>query len=241
MTSNSMKRAASMLPLLALVPIALQSASFGDMTVKQEITTSVGNKKTTSTQTVYWTKTMMRMDHPMGMITITDLDSKMMTVLDPKGKTYTRRTFDQIKKDEARLPKSIREPEFSVRKTNEKKTIDNTPCEKLVFKVGPTQIVVWVTKNIKTDPAVKEYNKKFTELTKDVKTLNVQGKMRAAFDEHGGYPYLTIIEVSLPFTGGTQKTESKVTDVSYEKIESSVFAVPPGFKEKALPARLPIR
>jgi hypothetical protein len=224
-----------------LISFAVLTASRSDMTVKQEITTTAGDKKTTSAQTVYWTKSKMRMDHPMGMITITDLDNKTMTVLVPEEKVYTRRTFDQIKKDESRLPKSVRDPDFAVQKTGEKKTIDNTPCEKLVFKIGPTEIVVWLTKNVKIDPAVKEYNKRFLELTKDVKTFNVQGKMRAAFEENEGYPYLTIVEMSLPFAGETQKTESKLKEVSYEKLESSVFDIPSGYTEKALPGTLPIR
>jgi len=231
MTSNTI----ASLPLAALISLGLLTASFADMTVKQEISTTVGDRKTTLTQTVYWTKTKMRMDHPAGMIMITDLYSKMMTVLNPKAKSYTRRSFDQIKKEEDRLPAEVRELKFSVRKTNEKKTIDGYPCEKLVLKAGPMEIVVWITRKIAIDPAVSEFNKKFLELTKDIKTLNIQGKMRAAFEENEGYPYLTIVEMALPFAGKTQKTESKVKDVSYEKIKSSVFAVPDGYKETPLP------
>ncbi len=235
MTRKIMSGAVGGFCLAAFLTFGLQTASVADMTVTQEITSTLGKEKSTSTQNIYWTKSKMRTGHPAGMISIVDLDAKTMTILNPKAKSYTRRSFDEIKKDEAGVPEQVRDAKLSVRETGEKKTVDGYSCEKLVLKIGPTEITVWATNDIKIEPALSEFNKKFLELTKDIKILNIQGQMRAVFEEKKVYPYLTVIEVSMPFGGGTQRTESKVKKVSYDKIDASVFAIPAGYKETPLP------
>lgn len=214
---------------------------FADMTVTQEVTVQTGEKRTTSGGTVYWTATKKRDYDSHGNIAVTDLDAKTATVLHPQEKTYTVITFDEMKEQEASLPedmRSISEAKVSVEETGEKRTLDGYPCERFVLKVGPTAITVWVTKQIKVDPAVVEFNKRFLQLTKEIKTLNIQAQMQAAFSQRNLYPYLTIIEVPL-LNGGKQIVRSRVKEVSYEKIAASVFAIPGGYKEEAPPERSP--
>ncbi len=212
------------------------------MTVTQEVTTVLGPGgagKSTLIQNLYWTKSKARAGIPSGGIAITDLDKKTFTIINTKQKTYIEESFEDLKKREADLPAEFSDIKLSVQETREKKTIGGYPCEKLVFKIGPTEITVWVTKKITIDAAVIEFNKKFLELTKDVKMLNVEGNMRAEFEKRKAYPYLTIIEIPLPFAGKTQRIESKVKKVSYEKIDPSVFAVPADYKKATFPVMPP--
>lgn len=228
-------------PVVLLLALVLQTAPRADMTVTQEVTVQTGEKRTTSGGTVFWTATKKRDYDSHGNITITDLDAKTATVLDPNEKTYVVITFDEMKEQEAALPedlRSIREAKVTVLETGEKRTLDGYPCERLVFKVDSTAINVWVTGKIKVDPAMSEFNKKFLELTKDIKTLNIQAQMQAAFAERNVYPYLTIIEIPL-LKGDKQILRSRVKEVSYEKIDPSVFAIPEGYKEEALPETPP--
>jgi hypothetical protein len=218
-----------------LFSLALETTSFADMTVTNTITVTVGEKTTLFTQTMYWTKSKMRTTDPSGRIMITDLDSKTIIVLMPQEKRYIRDSFDEVKKREAMLPKEIREAKLSVRETGEKRTIDGYPCEKLVFETGSAEITNWVTKKIALDPALKEFNKKFFSLTEDIKTFHLGAQMNAAVEKRGAYPYLVISDMRLPFAGTTQRTESRVKKVSYEKIEASLFAVPEDYKPLVLP------
>lgn len=227
--------------LAALFLSGLQTPSLADMTVTQEVTTTLGGKKTTHTQTLYWTKSKARAGMPSGGIVIMDLDTKTFTILNIAGKTYTKQSFEDLKKAEASLPAEMREMKLSVSETGEKKTIDGYPCEKLSLKMGPTEITVWITKKIAIDPAVTEFNKKLLELTKDIKTLAMQARMQAEFEKRKAYPYLTVIEIPLPFAGKTQRMESKVKKVSYEKIAPSVFAIPTGYKKMVFPGMPPGR
>jgi len=206
-----------------------------DMTVVREVTTTIGKTKSTFTQTIYFTKSKMRTNEPSGTIIITDLDSKMVKVLNPRQKTYIQDTFDDVKKREARLPAKIRKARLSVRETGEKKTIDEYPCEKLVFMTGPSEVEVWITPKITPDPAMVEFNSKFRELTKGLKTFELHGQMGAAFEKRKAYPYLIVIESPVPFGKGTEKTESKVKSVSFDKLDESVFAVPKGYRKTAPP------
>lgn len=219
-----------------LFSFAFQTESLADMTITKEITTTVGGKKTASPQIIYFGKSKMRTDDPSGLITITDLDAKAMIVLNPKEKTYTQESFDDVKKLEAGLPREVKEAKLSVQEAGEKQTIDGYPCEKLILGVGPSRIEVWITTKIAVDPAVVEFDEKFLKLTRDVKTLNLQGRMRAAFEDRKAYPYLTVIEMPLAFAKGTQRTESKVKKVSYEKIDPSVFTVPSEYRKVAVPS-----
>ena len=177
----------------------------------------------------------MRTFHPAGIIVITDLDAKTVTALNPKQKTYAPNTFQEIKQREAALPAKVEEMELSVQETGEKKTMDGYPCEKLIFKIGPAEITAWVTTKIAVDPAVVEFDKKLLELTKGIKSLNLQPQMRAAFEKRKAYPYLTITEVPAVFGGNAQRIENRMKKVSYEKIDPSVFAIPEGYKKATMP------
>lgn len=241
MTNRTRAYAAVAIALAALTSLALQTAPRADMTVTQEVTVQTGEKRSTSGGTVYWTATKKRDYDSHGNITITDLDTKTMTVLDPKEKAYAVITFDEMKEREASLPEKlrpIREAKLSVQETGETRTLDGYPCERLVLKVGPTAITVWVTDKIKVDPALVEFNTKFLELTKEIKTINIQAQMQAAFAERNVYPYLTIIEMPL-LKGDKQIVRSRAKEVSYEKIDPSVFAIPEGYKEEAPPEAPP--
>ena len=237
-TTTSATVLASVILFLALV---LQTAPRADMTVTQEVTVQTGDKRTSSGGTVYWTAMKKRDYDSHGNITITDLNTRTMTVLDPKEKTYAVITFDEMKEREASLPENlrpVRDAKVSVQETGETRTLDGYPCERLVLKVGPTAITVWVTKQIKVDPALVEFNTKFLELTKEVKMLNIQARMQAAFSERNVYPYLTIIEMLL-LKGDKQIVRSRAKEVSYEKIDPSVFAIPEGYKEETPPEAPP--
>ncbi len=239
MTRRRIVRLVGAIAVAALFSSGLQTASLADMTITQEVTTTLGDKKTTFTQTTYCTKSRLRSASPSGTFTVIDLDKKNMTVLNTKGKTFMVQTFEDLKKLQAFMPAEMKEMKLSVRETGEKKTMDGYPCEKLVFKMGPSEIIVWMTSKIAIDPAAAEFNKKFLELTKDISGVNVQGQMRAEFEKRKAYPYLTIIEMALPFAGKTQRIESKVKKVSYEKIAPSVFAIPEGYKPMKFPAGMP--
>lgn len=241
MTSKRIVHLAMAFAVAALFSSGFQTASLADMTVTQEITTTVGDSKTTFTQAIYCTKTKMKSADPSGMVIIIDLEKKAFTILNPKEKSYMEQTLQDMKEAEAGLPAEIREMKLSVRETGEKKTIDGYPCEKLVFKAGEMDIAVWMTKKITFDAAVTEFDKKFLELTKDIKALNIQARMRGEFEKRKGYPYLTIIEIPLPLAGKTQRMESKVKKVSYERIDASVFEVPAGYKPMAIPGMPPGR
>jgi len=238
MTSKRVRRVALSLPFVPLVSLGLQIASFADMTVTQDVTSTVGDKKTTSTMTTCWTKTKKRTDHPGGMISITDLDSKTITVLKPKQKRYIQQSFQDAEKQEDAFPAMLREAELSVSETGEKKTIDGYPCEKLVFTVGPAEITAWITKKIAIDPAMVEFDRKFLELTKGLRGLNLKAQLQAALDKRNALPYLTIIE-DHPSPNKTLRSELKVKKVSYEKIEPSVFAIPSGYEKVTLPPMPP--
>jgi len=221
--------------LAAFLSFGLLTPCLADMKVTKAVTTTVGDEKTIFIQTIYWTKTKMRTDEPAGRVIITDLDTKTVTVIVPKEKRYARETFEDLKKREAAVSEQLREAKVSARETGQKRTIDGYPCEKLILKAGPMEVEVWVTKKITPDPAVSEFNKKFLDLTRDIKTLNFEGQMRAALEKYNAYPYLTIIEVPLPFAKKTQRTESKVKRVSFDKIDPSVFAVPAGYERITVP------
>lgn len=241
MNGTNLRQIAAGLSLAVSASVLPSGKLLADMTVTQEVTVQTGDKRTTSGGTVYWTATKKKDYDSQGNTAITDLDAKTATVLHPHEKTYTVITFDEMKEQEASLPedmRSIGEAKVSVEETGEKRTLDGYPCERLVLKVGPTAITVWVTKQIKVDPAVIEFNKKFLQLTKEIKTLNIQAQMQAAFSQRNLYPYLTIIEVPL-LNGGKQTVRSRVKQVSYEKIAPSVFAIPEGYKEEAPPQRSP--
>jgi hypothetical protein len=231
MRSKRVVRLAAAFTVLALVGGAFYATGFADMTVTQEIVITVGEKKSTSTQTTYWTKSKMRLSDPAGRIIITDLDKKTMMILDPKAKGYLEQTFDEMKEQFAAMKDRLEEMKLSVTETGEKKTIDGKPCEKYIFTIGPTETSVWMTKKIEVDPAVTGFNDAFLEATKDIRVLNIQGQMRDAIKKYKAYPYLTTIEVELPFAGETQRTESKVKKVSYEKIDPSVFTIPAGYSK----------
>ncbi|MDP2895156.1 MAG: DUF4412 domain-containing protein [bacterium] len=230
-----------LIPVILFLAPVLQTTPRADMTVTQEVTVQTGDKRISSGGTVYWTAMKKRDYDSHGNITITDLNTRTMTVLDPKEKTYAVITFDEMKEREASLPEKlrpIREAKLSVQETGETRTLDGYPCERLVLKVGPTAITVWVTKQIKVDPALVEFNTKFLELTKEVKMLNIQAQMQAAFSQRNVYPYLTIIEMPL-LKGDKQIVRSRAKEVSYEKIDPSVFAIPEGYKEEAPPEAPP--
>jgi len=236
MTRRRILRVGAVFAVAALIWSGFEIASLADMTVTQEVTTTVGDEKTTFTQTIYCTKSRLRTADPSGMVSIIDVGKSMMIILDTKTKSYTEHTFEQMRKRQALLPAEMRKMKLSVRETGDKKTIDRYPCEKLVFKVGPTEIAVWITEKITIDPDTMEFNRKFLELTKDISGVNIQGHMRAEFEKRKAYPYLTVIEIALPFVGKTRRTEARVKKVSYQRIEPSVFAVPDEYKKQTLPA-----
>ncbi len=239
MTSRRIAHLAAAIALVGLLWFALETAAVADMTVTQEVTTTVGDQKTTQTQTLCWTKNKAKSGMPDGGMVVTDLDKKTFTIINAKEKMYIVQTFDDMKQREALIPAEMRDMKLSVNETGEKKTIDEYPCEKLILKTGPAEITVWVTKKIGIDPAVVEFNKTFLELTKDIKMLNVEAQMRAEFEKRNAYPYLTIVEIPLPLAGKTQRVEAKVKKVSYDKIDASVFAVPEGYKPMELPTGMP--
>jgi hypothetical protein len=237
------KRLAHLLPALAIIVLlsfGLRWACLADMTVTKEVTNTVGDKKTTFDQTTYWTKTRMSTDDPSGKIVIIDVDAKTITILDPKEKKYIQDSFEDVKKREAAVPEQVRKQitgmKVSVRETGQKRTIDGYPCEKLVLTAGPTEITVWATKKITIDPVVAAFDKEFLALTRDIATLALQAKVRAVFEKRNVYPYVTIVEVPLPFAGQTQTSESKLKKVDYEKVDPSVFAVPSGYERITVPA-----
>jgi len=236
MMSKGIVHTAGLLLLAAFIAFGLRTAALSDMTVTQEVTRTVGDSKTTTTQTTYWTKTKMRTDHLAGFIIITDIESETVTAVNPKEKTYVPSKFGDLQDVEAALSPKSAGIQFSVRETGEKKTIDGYPCEKLVLTVGPIEIVAWITSKIAIDPSVTEFNKKLLDLTRDIKLLNAQAQMQAAFDKHKAYPYLTIIEVSPPLADKAGRMETKVKKVSYKKIDPSVFAIPSGYKKLAVPS-----
>ncbi len=221
--------------LLALFCLYLQPAAFADMTVTQEVTRTAGDSTTTTIQTTYRTKTKMRTDHLAGFVIITDIETHTVTALNPKQNTYVPNRFGDLQDAEARLYPKAGGIQFSVKETDEKKDIDGYPCEKLVFTVGPGEIVAWVTQKIAIDPSVTEFNNKFLELTRHVKSLNAQAQMEAAFDKLKAYPYLTIVEVSPRLSDKVERIETKVKNVSYERIDPCVFAIPSGYKKLSVP------
>ncbi len=230
----------AVLSVTILLAFAFQTLALADMTVVREVTNIIGKTKSIFTQVIYFTKTQMRTNEPSGKIIITDVASKTVTVLDPNQKAYIQETFDDVKKREAGLPAKVRKATLTVLETGEKKTIDEYPCEKLVFKTGPSEVETWITPKIVLDPAMIEFNSKFRELTKGLKTFELHGQMAATFEKRKAYPYLIIIESPIPFGKGTQRTESKIKKVSYEEVDASVFAVPKGYK-KAPPPPLPTK
>lgn len=236
MTIGRIVHRGAAMAVAALVLLRVEMASVADVTVTQEVTTTVGESKTTLTQTTYVTKDKMRTADPTGRVIIGDLEAKTITILDPEQKQYIVQSLEDMKKWEAALPAEFREMKLSVQETGEKKTIEGYPCEKFVFKMGPTDVTVWATDKIAVDAAAAEFNTKFLELTKDVKSLNLQAQMGSALLKRKLTNYVAVIETPLPFAGQTQRIESKVKKVSYEKIDPSVFAIPEGYKRMGLPA-----
>jgi hypothetical protein len=240
------KRLAHLLPALTLVVLlsmGLQSVCVADMTVVKEVTRRMDGEKSTFTQTTYWTKSKMRTDDPSGRVIITDLDREGILILVPKEKKYLEQSFEDVKKRQAALPEHVKKEimgmKVSVRETDEKRTIDGYPCQKLIIKAGPRDITVWITKKIAIDPVVLEFDKKLLKLTKGIRSLSIQAEVRAVLEKRNAYPYITLAEAPLPFAGKTETSESKLKKVEYEKVDPSVFAIPADYERIVLPTAPP--
>ncbi len=243
MTSKKLAHLLPALAIIVLLSFGLRWACLADMTVTKKVTNTVGDKKTSFDQTTYWTKSKMRTDDPSGWIMITDLDSKAITILVPKEKKYLQQSFEDVKKRQPGVSEEVRKEimgmKIAVRETGEKQTIDGYPCEKLVIKAGRQDITVWVTKKIAIDPVVAEFDKKFLELTKEIRMLSIQAEVRTVFEKRKVYPYVLTAETPLPFAGKTEISESKLKKVEYKKVDPSVFAIPADYERIVLPTAPP--
>jgi hypothetical protein len=174
---------------------------------------------------------------------IVDLKAQTWTLIDPKQKTYTVMTFDELRYMAERaakaleaLPPEVRknlalDTPISVQPTGKSERIAGYTAREYEVSGGAASGNVWITDEITMPAQVREWEKVSSSLGV---AQGAGGSLAAAIAKLNGVPLRTRMTVAM----GPRKVESgtEVLEVREATPPADLLTVPAGFKKAALPA-----
>ena len=208
------------------IGIAFASSGFADITIVQKLETADGDKLTDDI-TIHAADNKIRVDMGSEMSTISDDEKKKIVTLIHGQKMAMEMpavVMDQMKARMASAVTGDLKPE-SFTPTGRKEKISGFECEEYTYSIQGQKVSSWFAKDLKENGEVAAAFKSLA------KSSNPMASSLAQFDAMPGVPIRTIID--LPGAGVTTVTIEKI---STDKIPSSVFAIPAGYKSMGMPA-----
>jgi len=207
------------------VGITFASSGFADITIVQKLETPAGDKLTGDI-TIHATATKTRVDMGSEMSTISDDEKKKIVTLIHGQKIAMEmpaNLMNQMKAQVASAGTNDLKPE-SFTPTGRKENINGFECEEYTYSVQGQKVSSWFAKELQEKGDIAAAFKNLA------KSSNPMASSLAQLDAMPGVPIRTIID--LPGGGLTTITIEKI---STDKIPSSVFAIPAGYKSMGMP------
>lgn len=159
-------------------------------------------------------------------ITIFRFDKNMVWLLQPSKKEYMEVTMKQMQASAEMgmsMLKKDGQSEFTFKKTDEKKTINNWKCYKVISQSPTIKQTIWLTEDL---PFGKDiYYKYFKHMPrmKELADLIYNNK------EIEGFPVLTEIEMDM--MGMQVKSSSELLKIKETDMKPSLFELPGDYKK----------
>lgn len=162
--------------------------------------------------------------------TIFRFDKNIVWLLQPSKKEYMEVTMEQMQASAEMgmsMLKKNDQNKFTFKKTNEKKTINNWKCYKVVSKSPTMTQTIWLTKDL---PFGKEiYYKYFKHMPK----MKEMADMIYNNKEVEGFPVLTEMEMNV--MGMQVKSSSELLKINKTDMKPSLFELPRDYKKISHP------